>query len=251
MLKVFISEDEPKTLNSIISIIENYCSGINISGYAQSVKEAVAYLNNHEVDLLLLDVNFPDGTAFDILSNLNAFDKKVIFITAHEKYAIQAIKLSASDYLLKPLDPKELISSIEKVKSELKKEPHLKENLATLLANLQTTEKKKKKIVLKTHERIHVIEIANIIRCESDSSYTTFILNNSKKILVSKNLKEYDELLNEQGFIRTHKSHLVNSDHIKSFEKNTGYLIMKDDSKIPVSVRRKEFVLNAIEVLLT
>ncbi len=250
VIRAFIAEDETKTLNSIKNIIENYCSDIVLSGTSQNVKEAIEFLSKNDTDLFLTDINFPDGTAFDIFNKLNSFNFKVVFITAYEKYAVRAIKISAVDFLLKPVNPKELISAVNKARIEIENKYSDLVRIKTLLSNMNNETKSFKKIIVKTSERINVIDITDIVRCESDTSYTSFFLKNNKKIISSKNLKEYDEMLSASGFLRTHKSHLVNLDYIKSFEKaGGGFLILKDQSKIPVSIRKKEFVLDALNNL--
>lgn len=249
MLKIFISEDETRTLNAIKKVVENYCKDVVLVGYSETVRETVNYLKNNSTDLLLTDIKFPDGTAFDILRQLPSYDFKIIFITAYEKYAIDAIKLSASDYLLKPLNPKELISAVYEVNNNLKLENSAKISLETLLVNNLTKEHKKRKIVLKTHEYIRVVEISDIVRCESDSSYTFFFFQDNSRILVSKNLKEFDEILCDYGFFRIHKSHLINIDYIENFERNSGFLVMKDKSRVPVAVRKKEALMQILNNL--
>ena len=175
----------------------------------------------------------------------------MFIINNHISNAIQAIKFSAADYLLKPVNPKELIDSIVKIQEEILFEAENNHvsllNIKTLLSNLKIEDKRNKKIVLKTLEKIHVVEIKTVIRCEADHSYTIFFLESNQKIILSKNLIEYDELLKDYGFIRTHKSHLVNIEFIDSFDKQTGYIFLKDKSKIPVSVRKKESVFRALD----
>ncbi len=250
MLKVFIAEDETKTLNSIKNIIENYCPATALVGTSQTVKDTILFLTENEVDLVLLDINFPDGTSFDILKQLKSYNFNIIFITAHEEFAIQAIKFSAADFLLKPLNPKELIAAIQQLQEKNKKDLQNKVMIETLLENLNTTEIKSKKIILRTAERLQVIEVKNIIRCESDSSYTNIFLTENRKVIVSKPLKDYDEMLCNFGFIRTHKSHLININYIASYEKSGGgYIVMKDKSNISVSVRKKDFVIETINKL--
>lgn len=250
MLKVFIAEDETASLNSIINIIEDYCPDTILSGYAQTVEASVSFLSENQVDLVLLDINFPDGTGFDILNKLKTYDFNIIFITAYDKFALQAIKFSAADYLLKPLNPKELIVSVQKLQTKNEKNIQNLLMIETLLSNINSSQRKFEKIILKTSERIQVVEIKDIIRCESDSSYTSFFLSENRKIVVSKSLKEYDEMLSDAGFIRTHKSHLVNINFIESYEKSGGgYIILKDKTNVPVSVRKRELVLETLNKL--
>ncbi len=250
MLKLFIAEDESNTLDGIIQIVKNYIPETVVSGHAKTVSDAVHFLSQNSIDLALLDINFPDGTGFDILKNLNTINFKIIFITAFEKFALQAIKFSASDYLLKPINPKELIEAVNKIQKESQIDSDTMVHLKTLLSNMNDKESGIKKIVLKTQERIHVINTSEIVRCESDGSYTTFFLVSDKKIIVSKSLSEYEELLIDYHFLRVHKSHLVNIAFIESYEKSSGgYLLMRNNTQIPVSVRKKDFVIHALENL--
>jgi len=249
MLKIVLIEDEEKILQNIRTVIEKYCSDVEVIGTANSVENSVNLLGKINPDLVLSDINLPDGTSFDILEQLDEIDFKIIFITAFEEYAIKAIKFSAFDYLVKPLDPKELITTIEKAKKHLKNEnANLK--LKALLANVRDFSKSLKKIVLKTSDSIYIIDVQDIVRCESDSSYTKFFLKDNRKIMVSKVLKEYVELLKDSGFLRVHKSHLVNLNYIDKFNKaDGGFLIMKDSSSVPVSQRKRDTVLNFFESL--
>lgn len=249
MLKIILIEDEVKTLQNIRFVIEKYCDDVEVIGTSNSVKSALELFENTSPDLVLSDINLPDGTSFDILEQLSEIDFKIIFITAFEEYAIKAIKFSALDYLVKPIDPKELIATIEKAKIHLENEnENLK--LKALLANVRDFSDSLKKIVLKTSNSIYVIDVQDIIRCESDSSYTKFFLKDSRKIMVSKVLKEYAELLKDSGFIRVHKSHLINLNYIDRFNKTDGgYLIMKDTSSVPVSQRKRDTILDFFENL--
>lgn len=244
MLKIAIIEDEEKSLGFIRSIIEQHCPAAEIIGTATSVQSAVTLLTNVKPALVLSDINLPDGTAFEMLSRLDEIDFKVIFITAFEEYAIKAIKFSALDYLVKPIDPNELVKAVNKAKEQIEHENNnLK--LKTLLSNVRDFSDKLRKIVLKTFDSIYVVDLQDIIRCESDNSYTLFYLKDSRKIMVSNVLKEYDELLADSGFIRVHKSHLVNLNYIDKFIKSDGgYLIMKDGASVPVSQRKRDMIMD-------
>jgi two-component system LytT family response regulator len=249
MLNIVIIEDEEKTLDFISNIINEYCSEAQIIGTASDACSAVELLQSIKPDLVLSDINLPDGTSFDILNRLEEIDFKVIFITAFEEYAIKAIKFSALDYLVKPIDPQELIATIKKASEHIERENNnLK--LKALLANVRDFAEKLKKIVLKTSDSIYIIDVQDIIRCESDSSYTMFYIKDGRKIMVSKVLKDYDELLGDSGFIRVHKSHLVNLNHINKFNKTDGgFLEMKDGSNVPVSQRKRDMILEFFENL--
>ncbi|MBN2814718.1 MAG: response regulator transcription factor [Bacteroidales bacterium] len=244
MLKITIIEDEEKSLGFIRGIIEQYCPTAEIAGTATNVESAVTLLTNVKPALVLSDINLPDGTAFDMLSRLDEIDFKVIFITAFEEYAIKAIKFSALDYLVKPIDPNELINAVNKAREQIEHETNnLK--LKALLSNVRDFSDKLRKIVLKTFDSIYVVDLQDIIRCESDNSYTLFYLKDNRKIMVSSVLKDYDELLADSGFIRVHKSHLVNLNYIDKFIKSDGgYLIMKDGASVPVSQRKRDMIMD-------
>lgn len=200
-------------------------------------------INRTQPDLVLLDINLTDGTGFDLLKKFNGFQFKLIFITAHEEYAIQAFKFSAVDYILKPVVASDLLNAVEKAgKAIQQEETELK--ISALLANLD----KIKKIVLKTAESIHIIHVKNIIRCEADVNYTNFYLDNGERLIVSRTLKEFAEMLEPAGFFRTHQSHLVNLDHISRFDKTEGgHLVLADDSIVPVSSRKREELFKVFE----
>jgi len=247
MLKIALIEDEERTLNSITKIITEYCEGAEIMGTATSVEEATALLKSTSVDLVLTDINLPDGNSFTIFEQLDEIDFKIIFITAFEEFAIKAIKFSAFDYLVKPIDPLELSETICRAQKQLEKE-HAALKLEALLANVKDFSENLKKIVLKTSDSIYVVDVQDIVHCESNSSYTSLFLKDGRKIMVSKVLKEYDEMLSGYGFIRVHKSHLINLNYIARFVKTDGgYLEMKDGSNVPVSQRKREQILDILE----
>jgi two-component system LytT family response regulator len=186
-----------------------------------------------------------DGTGFDLLKKFEKISFRVIFITAHEEHAIKAFKFSALDYILKPITAGELLNAVEKFKDlRIKEDTGLK--LSAFLSNLD----KIKKIVLKTAESIHIVNVKNIIRCESDVNYTTFYMENGEKLLVSKTLKEYADLLESSGFYRPHQSHLINLEHILRYDKSEGgHLVMADESIVPVSSRKKEELFRIFDQL--
>jgi two-component system LytT family response regulator len=236
MIKTVVIDDEPKARETIINILGLGPSNVSVVGEAEDVKSGYEIITRLNPDVVLLDINLPDGTGFDLLKKFDKIQFKIIFITAHEEYAVRAFKFSALDYILKPVTAGDLFLAIEKASEAIQKEDtELK--LSAFLANLN----KIKKIVLKTSESIHIINIREIIRCESDINYTTFYLLNGEKLLVSRPLKEYSEMLEPMGFYRTHQSHLVNLDHILRYDKTDGgHLVLVDESIVPVSTRKKD-----------
>lgn len=236
-------DDEQKARETIIQMLNLYCTDIEIAGEAENVENAYLLLKNIQPDLVLLDIQMPDGTGFDLLKKFNNLDFKIVFITAYKEHAIKAFKYSALDYLLKPIDPDDLTATIDRVKKTLE-ESHTSLKFETLLENITLKNAENRKIVLRTSESIHLVKISDIIRCESSSNYTQFYLADGKKLLVSKTLKEYDEMLTNDQFFRTHQSHLVNLNYIDRFDKTEGgYLVMKDGSHVPVSFRKKDQLL--------
>ena len=246
-MKIIIVDDENATINRVSKILNTNFPDIEIVANAVDVKSAVEVINLHQPDLVLLDINLPDGTGFDVLQQLYPVNFRVIFITAYEHYAIKAFKFSAIDYILKPIDIDEFISSIHKAKELLKKE-NPNSQIDALISNYQTVNTEAKKIVLKTSESIHLVNIKDIIRLESDGAYTFFYFVEAPKIIVSKNIKEFEELLGDYGFFRTHQSHLINVKHLIKYQKSDGgYVIMKDQSTVPVSIRKKEQLMKMFE----
>lgn len=247
MLKVVIVEDDLPTIETITEILNSHCKDVKVVGIANDIESGLAVIQESSPDLGLFDINLPGGTSFDIIQKLDNINFKIIFITAHDKYALKAIKLSALDYLLKPIDPLELIDAVNHAK-ELIKDESTKVQINTLRNNIQNKKSEAKKIVLKTFESIYLVDIQKIVRCESGGAYTYFYLNDGKKITISKLLKEYDELLQDYGFFRVHQSHLINLNYIDRFDKKAGgTLIMKDGVCVPVSYRKKESLLKSFE----
>ncbi|OQX78132.1 MAG: hypothetical protein B6D64_07260 [Bacteroidetes bacterium 4484_276] len=245
MLSLVIIDDEPKARSTIRDILGLGSEKLNILGEAGDVRSAHELILQEKPDLVLLDINLPDGTGFDLLKKFDNIDFRIIFITAHEEYAVRAFRFSAMDYILKPVAASDLLQAVEKAGETILNEK-TEQKFKAFLANLE----KINKIVLRTAESIHIINLENIVRCGSDVNYTTFYLANGEKLLVSKTLKEYDEMLVPSGFFRTHQSHLVNLDHILRYDKaEGGHLIMDDGSWVPVSSRKKEQLFRIFEEL--
>ena len=247
MIKCVIVDDESKAREILVEMLKLYCSDVEVIGQAHNVHSGYELINNLNPDLVLLDIKMPDGSGFDLLNKFNKINFKVIFITAHEEYAIKAFRFSALDYILKPIDPNDLISAVEKV-SGVENLNDINQQFKTLKDNFYTeSNAQEKKIVLKTTENIYIISIKDVIRCQSEKNYTYFYFKNRERVIVSKTLKEFDEILTDYGFLRIHRSHLVNLSYIDRFDKSEGgYLIMTDGSKVDVSHRKKDALLQYI-----
>jgi two-component system LytT family response regulator len=242
-ITALIVDDEENSRFTLSEMLRMFCPDVKVIGEAEGVKTALEQTNKLDFDVVFLDIQMMDGNGFDYLRQVENIDFDVVFITAFDQFAIQAIKYSALDYLLKPLDADELKEAVKKVK---KKEPKSKKNYDVLLDNLKDQEKQK--LVLPTNEGIHIIQIDNIIRCEADDYYTRIFLVDKRMIMVSKTLKNTEELLSGKSFVRSHKSHLVNLQFVKKYVKSDGgYLELKDGTTIPVSRRKKEHILNYIQ----
>lgn len=248
MIRAIIIDDEKTSRDALSGLINRYCSNIEIVEQANGYKTGVEAIHKHNPDLVFLDIQMPDGSGFQVLEDVRERNFEVIFTTAFDQYAIKAIKYSALDYLLKPILPNDLINAIQKVEQK-KNNISIDNNIRVLIENLKS-KTEPKKIVLSTFEKIHIVEVDDIIRCESDDYYTRFFFKDGKSLLISKTLKEHELLLGDQQFIRPHKSHLVNLKYVTGFLKNDGgYILLADGTKIPVSRRKREKVVNLIHNL--
>ncbi len=249
MLRAVIVEDEKKSQDALIAMLRRYCEQVDVVGVADGVECGLTMIRKLQPDVLFLDIQMPDGSGFKLLELLGEYSFQVIFITAFDQYAIRAIRYSALDYLLKPIIPDELVKAVEK--AEVNKESRQQNaNIRVLLENVSHTPEKPETIVLSTTEQLHVVTIDTIIRCESDNYYTRFYFTNGKNLLVSKTLKEFEELLKDHQFIRPHKSHLINLRYIRSFyRQESGQILMTDGSLVPVSRRKRDSVIRIISKL--
>lgn len=248
MIKAVIIDDEKNNQELISNLLKSYAENIQVVGSADSVESAYKTIHEHQPDLIFLDIQMPDGTGFDLLKKFEKINFKIIFVTAHQEFAIEAFKYSALDYILKPLSPANLLAAVKKAEETMGND-ELNMKLKILLNNIAEPIKNKKKIVLKTMERIYSVDLDDIIRFESDGGYTKVYLTDGKRIMVSKTMKEYDDLLMDAGFLRVHHSHLINMNHLFCFEKAEGHVVMKDDSIVPVSNRKKDHLMELLNML--
>ena len=242
MIKALVIDDEQNGRNTLIGMLNSHCPEIEVIGQANSVKTGVELVNELQPNLIFLDIEMPDGTGFDLLSQLNSLDLEVVFVTAFEKYAVRAFQFSAIDYILKPINPALLKTAVEKAK-KAKSVDELRLKIDALLGNSEKLEK----IVLPTAEGTYIVKIENIIRCLADNNYTIFYLNDGNNITVSKTLKEYSETLENHNFFRTHQSHLINLEYVERFvNTDGGYLVMKGGDQVVVSRRRKKLLMDTL-----
>jgi two-component system LytT family response regulator len=243
--KTILIDDEPNTRAALRALLQHYCPDVTIIGEAASAEEGLQLLRTHSPDLLFLDVEMPLGSGFDLLDMLGnaAFD--IIFTTAHDRYALRAIKCCALDYLLKPVGVAELRAAVAKTQRQ---QAPVAAQLHALHDNLRARTGAAGKVVLPTTQGFEVVDVARIVRCQADDNYTLFVLEGKEKILVSRTLKEYEELLGDFDFLRIHQSHLINAAHVKRYIKGSGgYVQLTDDSIIEVSRRKKDELLKRFQ----
>lgn len=240
-LKAIIIDDNELARISLKKDIEEQCPEIAIIGESDGVVQGAKLIRHSNPDVVFLDIHLEDGDGFDIIELVPDYNGKIIFTTASDQHAIKAFQFSAVDYLLKPIDPILLRSAVDKLMSQLHQEVT---DLSLLKANMSSPNK----LALHTAEMIKISEVEEIVRLEAMGNYTNFFFTDGSKLLVTRTLKDYADLLGEHNFLRVHQSHLINLKHLNAYIKTEGgYLMMQDKSRIPVSVRKKSSVMKAID----
>ncbi len=247
MPTAILIDDNHDALHVLQSDIQVQCPDLTIIGTADSVVSGAKLLRKHTPDILFLDIILGDGTGFDLLEIFPRLTSKVIFITASDEYAIKAFRFSAIDYLLKPYNPKHLSEAVSRATQEV---TNSNESLAILKDTISNPESLPNRISLHSQDKIAVVEISKILRCESDINNTLFVLENGEKIYVTKTLKHFDTLLKEHKFMRVHQSHLINLNFLQEYIKREGgYIKMSNGDHIPVAVRKKASVIEMLSNL--
>lgn len=239
-MKAIIVEDKEYIRKGLINLLANIDSDVEVIGECESVQEAIIVAKTCKPELVFLDINLSDGTAFDFLDRIESIDFKIIFITAYEEYALRALKIGAVDYLLKPVDVEELKIALQKVQ-KLSAE----DQKAKIAKTKQVFNNEANHIILSFHDSYQVINLDELIYCESDKGYTTFYCSEGNKYLVSKTLKEFEDRLLEANFQRPHQSFMINMKFIDKYDK-AGIIHLKNGTKIPVSSRKKETFLSSL-----
>jgi len=235
-MRTIVIDDEIAAIENLQILLNKYCEDIEIVATARSAEEGYALIKKEKPELIFLDVEMPHANGFELLKKFKNPSFSVIFTTAYNQYAIQAIKFSALDYLLKPIDVEELITAVSKVD---KKSTADDARVDLLMENMD--DNAAKRLALPKDGGYSIVKIENIIRCEASDNYTTFHIKDKKPILVSKTLKEFEKLLPKNNFFRVHQSHLININMIEEYYKTDGaYLLMEDGSTVAISRRKKE-----------
>lgn len=242
-----IIDDEINNCQNLQSILDRYCPEVEVLGMAHSAADGLELINSTHPELVFLDIQMPGGSGFDLLESIKKPNFDVIFVTAFNQYAIKAIRKSAIDYLLKPVNILDLKDAVSRAIEKRKQNSKGNEQVQNFLES-QHLKASQRKIALPTSERLLFVTVENIAHCQGENNYTNIFMTDGTSVLVSKTLKEYEELLSEDGFLRVHQSHLINTKHISSYEKRDGgYLKMSDGSTIAISRQRKEFVLATLK----
>ena len=247
-IRTIIIDDEEGARESLHNILNRYFDDVEVVAKAPNIDEGEAQIQLHSPDLVFLDIEMPFGNAFDLLERFEDFDFDIIFITAYDQYAIQAIKFSALDYLLKPIDPDDLKAALDRYRAR-REQKHANggEAYNALLQNLGNEKKVPTRVGIPESDGVRFVAIDDIVRCESDGNYTIIFLKDKSKILSSKTLGDYETLFQPNDFFRIHRSHLVNMPHIKKYVKGEGgYVIMSDESEVEVARRKKNDFLEEL-----
>ena len=247
MITATIVDDESDCCESLVMLLQRYCPEVKVLDVCYSAETALQCIKEHEPHILFLDIEMPFMNGFEMLEKLGEINFKLVFTTSYDQYAIKAIRFSALDYLLKPIDRDELQKAVNKASQQ--NQHHLPEQLDILIQKLKNPVIPISKIAIPTMEGFQLVAVDFIISCESQGNYTQFYLKDKRKIIASRNLKDTEELLEDYPFIRVHHSHIVNINEVEKYIKGEGgYLIMSDGSSISVSKSRKELLLKKISL---
>lgn len=246
MLKTIIVDDEQDSRETLRSYLKRYCPAVNLVAECENIQDAKRAINQHNPQLVFLDIEMPFGNAFDLLEQLGEVDFEVIFVTAFSQYAVQAFNLSAAHYLLKPVDIEELENAVIKV-SERISEKYKTNHTQILLDNLKVLKNQNQKLVLPLIDGLEVVRISEILYCEAEDNFTNFYFTDGKKSMICRALKHYEGLLDEFGFCRVHRSSMVNLEYVKRYKKGKGgSVILENGKEIIVSNNRKSDLINRI-----
>lgn len=239
-MKAIIIDDEENAIIILKKLLQQFSPFIEIVTTASNGRQGLEALNQHNPDILFLDIEMPGMTGFEMLEQLDTYNFQVIFTTAYDQYAIKALKFSALDYLLKPVDPDELKAAVDKAVKKKQERFSFLNDFKEAMGNFKNSVSHPRKLALSTLEGVSFIDLDEIIRLNSSGNYTYVYLSGGERAVASKTLKEFEDILSQQGFIRVHKSHLINVQHVKKYIRGEGgTLIMSDNSEVDVSVRKR------------
>ncbi len=245
MINVIVIVDDDTTRHFIVRTVESYCPNVCVIAQAADYKSGIGVINEHNPDLVLIEVNLKDGSGFDLVEHFVKPDFRVIFISAYIDYALKAFKYNAIDYLLKPVKEDDIAKAIRKADDMIRYEEKLH---AKALGESIVELNKSHRMVLKSMDQVHIINTDDIIIVEADGNYSTFVLADGRKIVVSKSTREYEEALSDQGFHRIHKSYIVNINKMSYYDKSdAGFLVMSNGDRVPVASRKREMLMRLFD----
>lgn len=248
-MRAVIIDDEKHGVITLQKLLQNYCPEVEVSGVASNARDGRRLIEQVQPECVFLDVAMPGKSGLDLLQEIDRINFKIIFVTAHHHYILQALRLSAIDYLLKPVNEDELIKAVEKAKTANYQET-VRLRLQTMLENNGARQAQELKITLPDFEGFHVRKVGDIIFCEADNTYTKINLVNGEVLVVSKPLLNYEELLRDFNFMRIHKSYLINMHHLRTYQKaDGGFVVMTNGQRLEVSKRKKELLAEEIKNL--
>ncbi len=247
-MKILIIDNEDEIRDILKQMIVKWSDGYHMIDEANGVSSGIAKINSFQPDIVMLDVEMDDGTGFDLLKQILEPTFQLIFTTAHNKYAVQAFKFSAIDYLMKPIDPVELSACLEKASQRFTNNT-LQKQISVMMEQMMEKKPKEPQIVLKDTDKTYFVKVSDILYCIAQGAYTKFYLAEGEPIFMSRNLRTYEDMLSPEGFIRTHHSCLVNPTKIKVYDRKTdcGSLILEGGHVLPVAQRKKDFVVQFLE----
>ncbi|MBL7905678.1 MAG: response regulator transcription factor [Bacteroidales bacterium] len=249
MITTVIIDDEMRSRDAMREMLKLYCTGVEVVAEADGVTSGIEAIIQHQPKLVMLDIKMPDGTGFDLISKVMPVNFHVIFVTAFEDFALKAFRANAIDYLTKPIDPAELQNAIEKASAMIGKED-LDDRLKKMFADYTRFQvPENRKIVLKTAEAIHIVDVDNIVRCESDRNYTNFFMEDKTKIMMSKTIRDYSEMLEPFNFFRIHHSHLINMKFLVKLRRDELICVLKDGTEIPVATRKRDELIRRLKAI--
>lgn len=242
-MNAVIIDDEQNNIDNVCYLLKQYCTSVHVIGTACSADEGKEILQKENIDILFLDIQMPGKNGFELLTELASYNFQVIFVTAYDTYAVKAIKFSALDYLLKPIEVDELIAAVKKAEANYTKN-YSEKQIKNLLVHLNEVSNSNSNIALPLAHELRFVKLSDIIYCQSENNYTLFFLINGEKVIVSKGLYEFESLLPENNFIRCHQSYIVNKKFIKSLHREglLYYLETTSNQTVPVSRSKKDFV---------
>jgi two-component system, LytTR family, response regulator len=247
MITAIVVDDEPDCCESLVILLERYCPEVKVLDICYSAEAAIQSIREHEPKILFLDIEMPFMNGFELLEKLGTINFELIFTTSYDQYAIKAIRFSALDYLLKPIDREELQKSVQKA---VQRNQHpIPQQLEMLLQKLKHPAIPINRIAIPTMEGFQLLAVESIISCEAENNYTYLFLKDKRKLIASRSLKEIEEILEDYPFVRIHHSHIVNINEVEKYIKGEGgYLIMSDGTSISVSRSRKELLLKKLSL---